>query len=35
LLAFIDEGEADALWPAIRAHIIDLSAEFIAKAEAR
>jgi hypothetical protein len=35
LLAFIDEGEADALWPSIRAHIIDLSAEFIAKAEAR
>lgn len=35
LLSFIDGEKADALWPAIRAHIIELSAEFIAKAESR
>jgi hypothetical protein len=34
LLAFVDEAEADAAWPAVRAHIIELSADFIAKAEA-
>jgi AcrR family transcriptional regulator len=34
LLAFVDEAEADAAWPALRAHIIELSAEFIANAEA-
>jgi AcrR family transcriptional regulator len=34
LLAFVDEAEADAAWPAVRAHIMDLSAEFIANAEA-
>lgn len=35
LLSFIDGERADALWPVVRAHIIELSAEFIAKAEAR
>jgi AcrR family transcriptional regulator len=35
LLSFVDGAEADALWPAVRAHIIELSAEFIAKAETR
>jgi AcrR family transcriptional regulator len=34
LLAFVNEAEADAAWPAVRAHIMDLSAEFIANAEA-
>jgi AcrR family transcriptional regulator len=34
LLAFVDEAEADAAWPAARAHIVELSAEFIANAEA-
>jgi AcrR family transcriptional regulator len=34
LLACVDEEEADAAWPAVRAHIIELSAEFIADAEA-
>jgi AcrR family transcriptional regulator len=34
LLAFVDEAEANAAWPAVRAHIIELSAEFIANAEA-
>jgi AcrR family transcriptional regulator len=34
LLAFVDEAEADAAWPAVRAHIVELSAEFIANAEA-
>jgi AcrR family transcriptional regulator len=34
LLAFADAAQADALWPAVRAHIIELSAEFIARAEA-
>jgi hypothetical protein len=33
LLAFVDGPGADALWPATRAHIIELSREFIAKAE--
>lgn len=35
LLSFVDGEEADGLWPVVRAHIIELSAEFIAKAEAR
>jgi AcrR family transcriptional regulator len=34
ILAFVDEADADAAWPAVRAHIIELSAEFIANAEA-
>jgi AcrR family transcriptional regulator len=34
LAAFVDRAEADAAWPAVRAHILELSAEFIAKAEA-
>jgi AcrR family transcriptional regulator len=34
LLAFVDEAEADTAWPAVRAHIMELSAEFIADAEA-
>jgi AcrR family transcriptional regulator len=34
LLALADAAGADALWPAVRAHIIQLSAEFIARAEA-
>jgi AcrR family transcriptional regulator len=34
LLAFVDAAQADALWPVLRAHIIELSAEFITKAEA-
>jgi AcrR family transcriptional regulator len=33
-LAFVDEAEADAAWPAVRAHVIELSAAFIANAEA-
>jgi len=33
-LAFVDEAEADAAWPGVRAHIIGLSAEYIANAEA-
>jgi AcrR family transcriptional regulator len=33
LLAFVDEAEADAAWPAVRAHLIELTAEFIANAE--
>jgi AcrR family transcriptional regulator len=34
LLAFVDEAEADEAWPAVRADIMELSAEFIANAEA-
>jgi AcrR family transcriptional regulator len=34
MLAFVDEADADAAWPAVRAHIIELSAEYIANAEA-
>jgi AcrR family transcriptional regulator len=34
LLAFVDESEADAAWPAVRAHIIELSRDFIDNAEA-
>jgi AcrR family transcriptional regulator len=34
LLAFVDEAQADAAWPAVRTHIVELSAEFIATAEA-
>jgi AcrR family transcriptional regulator len=34
LVAFVDEAEADAAWPTVRAHIIELSAGFIAAAEA-
>ena len=33
LLAFVDEAGADAAWPAVRAHIVELSAQFIANAE--
>ena len=34
LLAFVDEAQADAAWAAVRAHLIELTAEFIANAEA-
>jgi hypothetical protein len=34
LLAFADAAQADAMWPTVRAHIIELSAGFIARAEA-
>jgi AcrR family transcriptional regulator len=33
-LAFVDQTDADAAWPALRAHIMELSAEYIANAEA-
>jgi AcrR family transcriptional regulator len=33
-LAFVDETDADAAWPALRAHILELSAPYIANAEA-
>jgi AcrR family transcriptional regulator len=34
LRAFVDAPEADAAWPAVRAHIMELSSAFIADAEA-
>jgi AcrR family transcriptional regulator len=33
-LAFVDQADADAGWPALRAHILELSAKHIANAEA-
>jgi hypothetical protein len=34
MTAFVDEADADTAWPALRAHILELSAKFIANAEA-
>jgi len=34
LRAFVDAAEADAAWPAVRAHVLELSAPYIANAEA-